>query len=259
MAEQIATTLFTEKCTSYAKYRAGYPDEAIAQILQPYYDQETIRVIDVGAGTGIASQLMANQGATVIAIEPNLAMMKSADSHPAITYLQASAERTPIEDNYADVVTSFQAFHWFDFKKSLQEFNRILKPTGQLALVWNYWDGNHEFTQQYTNLIAEFANRNTAHVSPYEKFSGKVKQWRIRALWKLRTMPYFKQVKRFRYTYYQELDLEGLIGLARSQSYILHSGPEWELLCDRITNLAGRMGLHQLAYDINVFLAKPKK
>ncbi|MEX2574718.1 MAG: class I SAM-dependent methyltransferase, partial [Balneolaceae bacterium] len=128
------TTLFTTKSEAFAKYRAGYSKEAIDTILAPFANQTKITAVDVGAGTGIATRLLADQGAETIGVEPNASMIRAASPHPNMSFIQSDAESIPLEDDYADVVTSFHAFHWFDFKISLGEFNRILKPAGQLAL-----------------------------------------------------------------------------------------------------------------------------
>lgn len=43
------TELFTEKSDAYAKYRAGYPEDAIDVILAPFINQKKISIADVGA------------------------------------------------------------------------------------------------------------------------------------------------------------------------------------------------------------------
>jgi SAM-dependent methyltransferase len=259
MQSTITTDLFTEKSEAYAKYRAGYPDTAIHTILAPFLSKRVIRAVDVGAGTGIGSRLLADRGATVTAIEPNAAMIAAAGYHPNITFKQAGADSLPIHDAYADVVTSFQAFHWFPFKTSLSEFNRILKPSGQLALVWNYWDVRDPYTAGYVRLIDRATKLNPNRVEPYDGFNGRFKKARIRMLWKFRHLPYFTEVQHHKYRLEQTVGLDDLIGCAKSQSYIDHTGPVWDQLIEQIRSHYDYTKVNQLVYSINVFTAKPLK
>lgn len=259
METQRSTKLFTDKSEAYAKYRAGYPDEAIDLILAPFEDQDVIQVVDVGAGTGIGSQLLAEKGAKVTAVEPNQAMIDSAISHPHLTFRKAPAENLPLPDDFADAVTSFQAFHWFNFSNSLKEFRRVLKPTGQLALAWNYWDVQDPFTAAYVKLIDEATQKNEERVEPYSGFWGQIKKFRVRLLWKFQILPYYKNVKRHTYRLVQKMDLDGLIGCAESQSYIQNEGPLWDDLQANIITLANKHNNTDLVYAINVFTANPVK
>jgi len=50
-------------------------------------------------------------------------------------------DHVQVEDSWADIIVIAQAFHWCaDYDKAVQEFNRILKPHGTLALIWNLED-----------------------------------------------------------------------------------------------------------------------
>jgi ubiquinone/menaquinone biosynthesis C-methylase UbiE len=259
MEETLTTELFTDKSEAYAKYRPGYPDAAIRGILAPFHRKRTIKVVDVGAGTGIGSRLMADVGALVTAVEPNQAMIEAAKFHPNVRYKQANAEMLPIHQNYADLVTSMQAFHWFDFKKSLLEFNRVLKPSGRLSLVWNYWDVEDAFTKRYVDLINWATQQNPHRVEPYDGVSGQIKKMRIRLLWKFRKLPFFYDVRRYTYTYDEVMTLDELIGCAKAQSYIDHLSPVWEELVTNIRELHNPNEPNRLVYNINVFTARPIK
>lgn len=255
-----SSKIFTEKSKNYAQFRPDYNEAAIKKILAPFQLQNITRVADIGAGTGIGSELLAEKGAYITAVEPNQKMIKAAETHPKITYQQGSAEKIPLNENSVDIVTSFQAFHWFNFKKSLMEFRRILKPFGQLALIWNYWNTSEDpFTAAYVELINKATQKNDDRVEPYDGFSGKVKRLRMGLLWKFQYLPYFKNVERHRYKLVQEMDLNKLIGLAQSQSYIIHKGPIWNNLVADITHLESKSQSPQLVYDINLFTATPVK
>ncbi|MEX0609697.1 MAG: class I SAM-dependent methyltransferase [Balneolaceae bacterium] len=259
MPTPITHALFTEKAEAYAQYRPEYPSELIDHILHPYRSPGDISAIDVGAGTGIASRILGDRGIDVIAAEPNSAMIESAEAHPKVKYVNMSAENLEVESSSANLVTVFQAFHWFNFKKSLQEFNRVLEPTGQLALIWSYWDLKDPFTARYSELIHQAASKNPGRVTPYDKFPGFIKKMRIKMLWRLRRLPYFKNIRRYRYNYVRDVSLEMLIGDARSQSYINHNGNEWEELLENIKSLHHNNNKPQLVYSINLFTARPNK
>jgi ubiquinone/menaquinone biosynthesis C-methylase UbiE len=80
-------------------------------------------------------------------------MKTAATSHENAEFLVGTAEQIPLDSASVDLVTSFQAFHWFDFDKSLKEFHRILKPSGRLALTWSFWDQDDLVSKEYTRLV----------------------------------------------------------------------------------------------------------
>jgi hypothetical protein len=51
--------------------------------------------------------------------------------------VRARAEETTLPDACCDLVTVAQALHWFEPETTRREFARILRPGGQVAVVWN--------------------------------------------------------------------------------------------------------------------------
>jgi ubiquinone/menaquinone biosynthesis C-methylase UbiE len=103
---------FSDRATDYVKYRPSYPAAAIDMIVAGL--GEAAVVADIGAGTGISSRLLADHGLRVLAIEPNAAMRTAAESHPLVDFCDGKAEDTQLAADSIDLVTCFQAFHWFD-------------------------------------------------------------------------------------------------------------------------------------------------
>ena len=152
---------FSSRAEDYAKYRPSYPDAVIDRITAELDSVSQSVAADVGAGTGISSRLLADRGMKVIAIEPNTAMRKAAQEHSLVEFHDGSAEDTKLPDNSVDLVTCFQAFHWFNPQPTLEEFARILKSQGKLAAVWNNRDRHDEFTSEYSNLTKKASNSNS--------------------------------------------------------------------------------------------------
>lgn len=96
---------------------------------------------DVGAGTGIWTRMVLNEGVrSVIAIEPNDDMRNSgiADSQgTSIRWLSGSAEKTGLPEASVNWISMASSFHWADFPVATKEFHRILKSNGRFTALWN--------------------------------------------------------------------------------------------------------------------------
>jgi SAM-dependent methyltransferase len=130
-----AATGFARSVEAYERARPEYPPEAIAFLARELDLRPGRRVVDLAAGSGKLSRPLAKLGCEVIAVEP-VDEMRAAIG-PGIEALAGTAEAMPLADDSADAVTVGQAFHWFDGPKALAEIERVLRPGGALALVWN--------------------------------------------------------------------------------------------------------------------------
>jgi SAM-dependent methyltransferase len=125
----------------YAQHRAGYAEAAIRWCLAPVSDARPVRVVDLGAGTGILTGALARLGADVVAVEPDQAMLAELRRQlPGVRAVEGSAEALPLPDQSADAVLCGQAMHWFDLDRALPEIARVLAPGGVLAGLWNVDD-----------------------------------------------------------------------------------------------------------------------
>jgi len=133
--------IFTTKAADYIASRPDYPD-ALFDALHLHcglVPGETI--VDIGAGTGPLTAGFLARGHRVIAIEPNTAMRsacdKSLERFVGYQSLSGTAESLPLPDGSVDLITAAQAFHWFDAHHARTEALRVLRPTGNVALIWN--------------------------------------------------------------------------------------------------------------------------
>ena len=131
---------FTGRSTDYDRYRMRYPAEEVLAILQDWCGLKPAQVVaDVGAGTGMLSEVFLENGNRVIAIEPNAEMRSACEvlqaRYPGLTVHNAAAEDTGLPARSVDMVSVGRAFHWFDQPRALEEFRRILRPGGWIVLV----------------------------------------------------------------------------------------------------------------------------
>jgi len=121
----------------YERGRPGYPQAAVDTIVSELGLRPGRTVLDLAAGTGKLTRLLAPSGANVIAVEP---VREMRDKLEGFVALAGTAEHIPLTDAYVDGVTVAQAFHWFDADRALQEIHRVLRRGGGLALIWNARD-----------------------------------------------------------------------------------------------------------------------
>jgi len=133
---------FTGLADDYAKYRPGYAPQVATAILR-FLGRDTARVdaIDIGAGTGIWTRILAASGLnSVTAVEPNDDMRAQGvetSRETKIVWRKGSAEATGLPDNSADLVSMASSLHWADFDKACNEFHRLLRPGGLFVALWN--------------------------------------------------------------------------------------------------------------------------
>ncbi|HET9031190.1 MAG TPA: class I SAM-dependent methyltransferase [Candidatus Aquilonibacter sp.] len=206
---------FSDRADDYARYRPSYPDEIIAAILEGYTSP---LVADLGAGTGISAELLARAGARVFAVEPNASMRRMIAPLPAITPVAGTAEATTLPDDSADVVTAFQAYHWFEPDRVLVEARRILRPRGRFAAVWNHRDRSDPFTGAYEHIVDRF-DESGGDIDRTRRLSTVMGDLRRHG---------WRNVRTVTASFRQGLDWETLIGRARSASYLPKNGAPYE-------------------------------
>ena len=147
---------FAADAQAYDRGRPGYPREAITALCSCLNSGPAVKVIDLGAGTGKLTRLLIPH-ADVVAVEPVAAMRDVlAKSAPSTRVLAGSAEAIPLEDGFADAITVGQAFHWFSSAAALEEMHRVLKPHGQLGLIWNLRDESVQWVSEIMDTIRPF-------------------------------------------------------------------------------------------------------
>jgi SAM-dependent methyltransferase len=129
---------FGAAAAAYAEHRPDYARAAVRWVLDAAPGR---RVLDLGAGTGKLTATLLAAGADVTSVEPDPAMLAELRrTLPHVQALPGSAEAIPLPDASVDAVVAGNALHWFDMTVAGPEIDRVLKPGGVLAGLWNVLD-----------------------------------------------------------------------------------------------------------------------
>ena len=210
------TERFSDRVDAYAKHRPSYPDPLMNFLKQQV--PAPAAVADVGSGTGILTELLLEAGYEVYGVEPNASMRAAAEQrlrdHPGFHTIDGSAESTGLPDNSIDLIAAAQAFHWFDRARAKNEFRRILKANGKVALIWNErLDNASEVNQRYESVLKEMVPGY-----PAVAHHRMVRQEDIHEFF----APNRLELVTFRNE--QNMDRAGLIGRLLSTSYVPNTG-----------------------------------
>ncbi|HWJ96893.1 MAG TPA: methyltransferase domain-containing protein, partial [Acidimicrobiales bacterium] len=137
----VAAEGFGAGAAAYEKGRPSYSDDVVAWLVERLGIAPGRTVVDLAAGTGKLTRLLAATGASVTAIEPVDAMRDQLlQACPGVEAVSGTAEAIPLPDRTVDALTVAQAFHWFDPAAALAEIARVLRPGGALGIVFNERD-----------------------------------------------------------------------------------------------------------------------
>ena len=96
-------TSFGSVAADYAAHRPGYPPDAVAFLL----GNRPRRVLDLGAGTGLLTDVLVAAGHEVLAVDPSAEMLgQLSDRHPGIPVAVGGAEAIPLPDDDAERFTA---------------------------------------------------------------------------------------------------------------------------------------------------------
>lgn len=231
----MAAAGFGAGADDYERGRPSYPDDAVAWLVSRLGVDASSAVVDLAAGTGKLTRLLAAAGARVVAVEPVAAMRdKLVETCPGVTAVTGTAEATGLPDASADVVTVAQAFHWFDPVPALAEIARVLRPGGHLGLVFNERDTREPWVAELSRLI----------------------RWDERARWRVpytvevdwaatiaASGPQFESAERYDTAFRQPMDADTLVARVLSTSYLaVLPAADRARLADDVRALAAPLG-----------------
>jgi ubiquinone/menaquinone biosynthesis C-methylase UbiE len=129
---------FARVADAYERGRPTYVPAAVEWSAGRRRLDEDSRVLDLAAGTGKLTELLAERFADVVAVEPLDEMRRVLEQKlPGVTALAGTAQAIPLPDRAVQAVFTGSAFHWFATADAVSEIHRVLAPGGGLVLLWN--------------------------------------------------------------------------------------------------------------------------
>ena len=206
----MAKDLFSKQSAGYALYRTTYPQALIRYLLSFVAKKEN--AWDGATGNGQAAVLLSADFAQVAATDLSQQQLDQAIERPNILYSASPAEKTPFPDNYFDLITVAQAYHWFDFDAFYHEATRVGKP-GAVVAVWGYKllqsaDPvlNDMIQSFYTDVMGPYWDKERKYVD--EEY---------------RTVPfYFEALGNEQFNIFTSYDFDQFVGYFNSWSSVQH-------------------------------------
>ncbi|GHU43386.1 methyltransferase [Spirochaetia bacterium] len=165
---------FTNKTTLYSRYRQNYSCELIQHLYANVGFQPSSCIADIGAGTGMFTELLLQKGSTVFAVEPNNSMRQIAESalskYPSFHSVNTAGESTSLQPRSIDFVTVAQAFHWLNGQLFKMECQRLTKCCGKIIIVYNRKRKDAEINRELAEIISKF----------YPKHNDIINHWELR-------------------------------------------------------------------------------
>ncbi len=179
------STSFGRAAGLYEQGRPDYPSDAVAWLLDPARRPgRSVRVADVGAGTGKLTRVLVDAGAETVAVDPDAAMLATLrESVAGVPTFVGTAERLPLPDAALDAVVLGQAWHWVEPVAASAEIGRVLRPGGVLGTIWNIRDESVPWIARLTEIMhGSNAERllqggDPPLAAPFERWESRRWQW----------------------------------------------------------------------------------
>ena len=134
--------MFNQAADYYDKFRPSYPKEIINALINETKLSIGSRLLEIGAGSGKATELFINKGFEILCIEPGVDLVNIGNlkfKGENFKFVEARFEEYPATHKYYDVIFAAQSFHWVPQPIGYEKCTNALKDGGYLALLWNMY------------------------------------------------------------------------------------------------------------------------
>jgi SAM-dependent methyltransferase len=158
---------FRSTVPHYLAGRPNYGPSLIGMVKDHLHLTDRHRLLDLGCGPGWLAIAFAPFVGSVLAVDPEPAMLEAARALAAqakvrIDLMEASSYDIGSQLGMFNVVTIGRAFHWMDRADVLRRLNALIEPDGAVILFNDVHPAvpENDWYKRYTELLDGYANRD---------------------------------------------------------------------------------------------------
>lgn len=138
----------------YAGARPPYPSRLYDLLAEQGVIGPGTRVLEVGAGSGLATRELVRAGSEVVAIEPGRELARLLGREvPEASVLLTGLEDATLPDGGFSAAVAATSMHWVDLSIGLPRLHAALRPGGRLA-VWRHLFGDDSVDTKFRRRVA---------------------------------------------------------------------------------------------------------
>ncbi len=213
---------FDRAAEAYELYRPRYPDVFFKEIFQKVGMGSNPRILEIGCGTGKATESFKSLDCILTAIDPGANLIKIASkkfsNSPHINFICSPFEKYVCAEKF-DLVFAAESFHWLEPNTRLKKISGLLKNDAAISIIWNkhIWEdsvfirGLHEiFAQSLPEFKDALCLKNLEEEINHQKTE-------------LINSKLFHDIQVIRYRWHQTCSADEFIGMISTYSYILEA------------------------------------
>ncbi len=244
---------YTELAAAYVK-RPNYAVKAIDKMLNIAgldNDRGGGIICDVGAGAAHLTIELAKRGFKVHAVEPNDAMrangIKRTAEYKNVKWFEGVGEHTGQPADMFDLVTFGSSFNVTNRQEALEESQRILKPNGWFACMWNHRDLSDPIQKKIENIIKSY-------VKDYSYGTRREDQTEV-----IKASGRFDNIQQFNGQVVHSVPIEDIIEGWRSHGTLFRqAGDNFSAIIEDIANMLKSLNKESIdvPYETNGWMAR---
>jgi ubiquinone/menaquinone biosynthesis C-methylase UbiE len=137
MITEVERQAWDRSAATYAHSGAELTKHALPILIEECRLTSDSHAIEIGCGTGHVTNMMAQEGATVVGVDLSSEMVTQAKSlYPSLEFREANVEDLPFADDTFNVaLINFAIHHFARPEVACREIRRILAPGGRLVFA----------------------------------------------------------------------------------------------------------------------------
>jgi SAM-dependent methyltransferase len=231
---------FNEAAKYYDKYRPSYPLELINDLIEKAQLTNKSRILEIGAGSGKATELFVDKGLEMTCIEPGKDLVlegKRKFKEKNVRYYNCRFEEWEEKLGYYDFVISAQAFHWIPQPIGYRKCSNSLKDNKKIGLFWNYYTSNEgQVDKELKQLIDQYP---IMYIASRDNIKDRINN----TVSEIQRSGYFKKPLVLKYPWTQKYNIEEYIGFIKTGNGYLSLGTkEREIVEGRVKEIIDKNG-----------------